>query len=86
MVANLPFERDELCWFSGRVVTKYGVRVTPDRVGTDWPEGRDVLTFSDRMPADALHLVLDAITARYGARTADVVAMQREYPRPTTDQ
>lgn len=68
------------------VVTKYGVRVTPDRVGTDWPEGRDVLTFSDRMPADALHLVLDAITARYGARTADVVAMQLEYPRPTTDQ
>lgn len=29
---------------------------------------------------------LDAITTRYGARTANVVAMQLEYPREATDR
>jgi putative intracellular protease/amidase len=63
------------------VETMNGVRVVPDRAGTDWPDARSVSTFPDRRPADALDRVLDAITARYGDRTAHVVAMQLEYPR-----
>lgn len=63
------------------VETMNGVRVVPDRAGTDWPDARSVSTFPDRRPADALDRVLDAIAARYGDRTAHVVAMQLEYPR-----
>jgi len=63
------------------VETMNGVRIIPDRAGTDWPDARSVSTFPDRRPADALDRVLDAITARYGDRTAHVVAMQLEYPR-----
>lgn len=63
------------------VVTMSGVRVVPDQSDADWPKGRRVSTFPDRKPAEALDLVLDAITARYGDRTTGVVAMQLEYPR-----
>lgn len=63
------------------VVTMNGIRVVPDRADADWPKGRRVSTFPDRKPADALDLVLDAITARYGDSTTGVVAMQLEYPR-----
>ncbi len=63
------------------VVTMTGIRVVPDRAGLDWPQGLRVSTFPDRKPADALDLVLDAITARYGDSTTGVVAMQLEYPR-----
>jgi hypothetical protein len=35
----------------------------------------------DRKPAEALDDVLGAITARYGERTTDFVAIQLEYPR-----
>jgi RNA polymerase sigma-70 factor, ECF subfamily len=35
----------------------------------------------DRQPARALNEALAEITARYGMRTADLVAMQLEYPR-----
>lgn len=68
------------------VETMNGVRIVPDRAATGWPEGRHVSTFPDRRPADALDRTLDAITARYGARTTDVVAMQLEYPRQTADR
>lgn len=68
------------------VVTMNGVRIVPDRSGADWPERRRVSAFPGRKPGDALDLVLDAITARYGARTTDVVAMQLEYPQKTADQ
>ena len=63
------------------VETMNGVRVIPDRSGTNWPDARRVSTFPDRKPADALDHALDAITARYGRRTGNVVAMQLEYPR-----
>ena len=63
------------------VETRNGIRVIPDRAGTDWPEGRRVSTFPDQRPADALDRTLDVITARYGDRTTNVVAMQLEYPR-----
>jgi len=66
------------------VTTANGVRVLPDRVVQDWPEEGVVSTFPDQPPAAALDLGLGAIAARYGARTADVVAMQLEYPRPAS--
>jgi putative intracellular protease/amidase len=66
------------------VQSRNGVRIIPDLAGTDWPDGRRVPPFSDQRPADALDHALDAITARYGRRTGNVVAMQLEYPRPAT--
>ena len=66
---------------SGMVETRHGIRVIPDRQVTDWPKGRQVSIFPDTEPAEALDRTLDAITARYGPRTADAVAMQLEYPR-----
>lgn len=65
------------------ITTMNGIRVIPDRAGADWSEDRRVSTFPDRKPADALDLTLDAIAARYGDRTTNVVAMQLEYPRQT---
>ncbi|KGJ07699.1 transcriptional regulator [Paracoccus versutus] len=66
---------------SGMVGTRSGIRLIPDRQDADWPRDRRVPTFSDGKPADVLDRTLDAITARYGASTADAVAMQLEYPR-----
>ncbi|MGO4677777.1 DJ-1/PfpI family protein [Bosea sp. 2YAB26] len=63
------------------VETRNGLRIVPDRAGAPLAPDQRVATFPDRKPAQALDLVLDAITARYGARTSDVVAMQLEYPR-----
>lgn len=45
----------------------------------NWPAEEFVPTFADRTPAEALDQALLAIEARYGDRTADVVAMQLEY-------
>jgi putative intracellular protease/amidase len=66
------------------VETRNGIRVIPDRSGWDWPKDRQVPTFSDRKPADALDRALEAITARYGKSTTSVVAMQLEYSRQET--
>ena len=53
----------------------------PDRVAADWPAEQSLPATTDR-PAQALDDALRGIEARYGARTADFVAMQLEYPRP----
>lgn len=66
------------------VETMNGIRVIPDRSGTDWPDDRRMSTFPNRKPADALDQTLDAITVRYGNRTTGVVAMQLEYTRQAT--
>ncbi|KRW94656.1 DJ-1/PfpI family protein [Paracoccus sp. MKU1] len=66
---------------SGMVGTRSGIRLIPHRQDADWPRDRRVPAFSDGKPADVLDRTLDAITARYGASTADAVAMQLEYPR-----
>ena len=71
---------------TGAVESRNGVRIVPDQSGADWPEDRRVSTFSDQRPADALDHALDAIAARYGNRTGNVVAMQLEYPRQATDR
>ena len=63
------------------VKTRNGIRIVPDISAADWPEARRLPTFAGRRPADALDHALDAIVARYGAPTGDVVAMQLEYPR-----
>lgn len=63
------------------VETRSGIRVMPDQVRANWPEGHRASTFPDRKPADALDQALEAIAGRYGHPTTNVVAMQLEYPR-----
>lgn len=65
----------------GAVETMNGIHIVPDHTGTSWPDAHRVSIFPDRKPADVLEQTLDSITARYGGRTTDVVAMQLEYPR-----
>lgn len=67
----------------GAVTTMNGIRILPDTVDADWPEIRQLSTFSERKPAEALDLTLDAIARRFGEDTGNVVAMQLEYPRET---
>jgi transcriptional regulator GlxA family with amidase domain len=66
---------------SSAVTTAYGIRVYPDRVGDEPPEQDGILTLSGAHPVEALDVTLQAIGARYGEPTADVVAIQLEYPR-----
>jgi hypothetical protein len=63
------------------VATRNGIRVLPDRATADQVNARPVSTFPRRPPAEALDQTLEAITSRYGKKTADMVAMQLEYPR-----
>lgn len=65
---------------SDAVESRHGIRIIPDRSGTNWPESLRVLAFPDSNPGDALNQALDAIAARYGERTTSMVAMQLEYP------
>ncbi|BCG76776.1 DJ-1/PfpI family protein [Mesorhizobium sp. 113-3-3] len=65
----------------GAVVSRDGLRILPDQVTTDWPAERLVPAMADPRPARALDQALQDIAARHGARTADFVAMQLEYPR-----
>jgi putative intracellular protease/amidase len=62
------------------VTTRGGIRLLPDRVVTAWPGER--LPFdSSKQPAEALDSALQDIAARYGKATANLVAMQLEYPQ-----
>jgi putative intracellular protease/amidase len=61
--------------------SRNGIRIVPDQVVADWPAERLLPSVGDRKPAAVLDDTLRNITARYGARTTDVVAMQLEYPR-----
>lgn len=63
------------------VVTANGIRVIPDQDTADWPQALRVAMSADRRPAGALDHALRTITERYGERTANLVAMQLEYPR-----
>lgn len=63
------------------IMTANGVRVLPDGSAADLPEDRSVSTFPGQRPAKALDLALQAVASRYGEPTANVVAMQLEYPR-----
>jgi hypothetical protein len=59
--------------------TLNGVQIVPDRVTSSWPAATR-LPEINRQPAKALDEALEAIGARYGARTTEFVAMQLEYP------
>jgi putative intracellular protease/amidase len=64
------------------VETRNGIRIIPDDSAENWLEEKRVSIFPDRKPVDALDRTLLALAARYGERTADIVAMQLEYPWP----
>jgi transcriptional regulator GlxA family with amidase domain len=60
--------------------SRNGIQIVPDRVTSRWPADLRLPAIANRQPARALDEALDAIHARYGARTAYFVAMQLEYP------
>jgi hypothetical protein len=62
-------------------MTRNGMRIVPDAVSADWSGEALSPTIRHLSPAKALDETLRAIEARYGRRTADIVAMQLEYPR-----
>lgn len=64
----------------GAVTTRSGLRIIPDRVAANWPAERLIAPQADT-PWASWNTALAEITTRYGASTADVVAMQLEYPR-----
>jgi len=61
--------------------SRSGLRILPDRIAGSWPAEQAVPDSGASPPARALDETLRAIETRYGARTADFVAMQLEYPR-----
>lgn len=62
------------------VQTLHGLRILPDQVEADKSGYQNLRPIGDRKPAVALDETLQTISDRYGARTADFVAMQLEYP------
>ena len=66
--------------------TRNGIRILPDQVAAGWPAERLLPPIGNRKPAEALDDTLRAMTARYGSRTTDFVAMQLEYPRQRATQ
>jgi putative intracellular protease/amidase len=66
---------------AGALPTRSGLRILPQQVATDWPAKQRLPAIGALPPAKALDQALLAIEARYGMGTADLVAMQLEYPR-----
>jgi putative intracellular protease/amidase len=66
---------------AGALRTRNGLRIFPQQVAASWPAERLLPAIGDLPPARALDQVLLEIEARYGMPTADLVAMQLEYPR-----
>lgn len=66
------------------VRTRSGLRILPDRVTAEWPAETSIGPTAGP-PARALDETLAAIGARYGSRTASVVATQLEYPGRPSD-
>ena len=66
--------------------SRNGLRIYPDQVAANWPADRRLPPLADRRPAEVLDETLRAMTARYGTRTTDFVAMQLEYPRQRATQ
>ncbi len=66
---------------SGPIESRHGIRILPDRAATTWPVERLLPAVGRRPPAQALDEALQEIRERYGNRTAQVVAMQLEYPQ-----
>jgi putative intracellular protease/amidase len=68
---------------AGAQATRNDIRILPDQVATSWPAEQLIPAIADP-PAKALDRTLHTIAARYGMPTADVVATQLEYPKPTS--
>ena len=66
----------------GAQQSRNGIRIVPDQVAASWPAERLLPAIGDRNRQEPWTKPFDGITARYGMRTADFVAMQLEYPRP----
>jgi putative intracellular protease/amidase len=62
------------------VETRNGIRIYPDQVTTAWPAAQLLPALEGWRPAEALDQTLQDIAVRYGMHTADLVAMQLEYP------
>jgi transcriptional regulator GlxA family with amidase domain len=61
------------------VSSRGGIAILRDQDAAAWPRWRLLPPLAQR-PAEALDATLEAIAQRYGAATAQVVAMQLEYP------
>jgi hypothetical protein len=62
------------------VETRNGISIYPDQITTAWPAAQLLPALKGRRPAEALDQILQDIAARYGMNTANLVAMQLEYP------
>jgi len=62
------------------LATRTGLRIIPDQFVASWPATHLLPLLTDQKPAEALDAALSNIAGRYGAHTADFVAMQLEYP------
>jgi len=71
---------------AGAQQTRNGIRIFPDQVAANWPAKELLPAIGDRQPVKALDEALRAIATRYGAGTADFVAMQLEYPTQRVPQ
>jgi transcriptional regulator GlxA family with amidase domain len=71
---------------AGAVESRSGMRILPDEVAPNWPGEQRIAAIGTRKPALALDDALRTIQDRYGTPTADLVAMQLEYPRRTASQ
>jgi putative intracellular protease/amidase len=69
----------------GPVTSRSGLRILPDRASAGWDGERLPPALWNRPPSQALDATLEAIADRYGPRTANVVAMQLEYPKRWAD-
>jgi len=65
---------------TGARKSRNGILIVPDRAGTDPPAGPSIPAIGELKPAQALDQALQEIEGRYGRRTANLVAMQLEYP------
>jgi putative intracellular protease/amidase len=61
-------------------LTRNGIRILPERAAASWPAATRLPRIEGK-PGEELDQALRGIAARYGARTADFVAMQLEYPK-----
>ena len=66
---------------AGPVRSRSGLRILPDRAAAGWDPATRLPPLGAK-PAQALEDALAGIRKRYGSATADIVAMQLEYPRP----
>jgi hypothetical protein len=82
-VATQRTSRSRAVTFAGfaDALTRNDIRIHADKDTMTWPDATRLAAIDERPPAQALAQALRDIATRYGAHTADFVAMQLEYPR-----